>query len=163
VVRQQLCELVAGIVAVERLDRVADVHLVGQQSIGRDLEIRQVFGRGRLADDEQPGPEDVVLPQLAHRVVELRGGDRGAAGCLRAGTRVLGGHRCGGRRRQQERHGGDSAGPAGESGHVRVLPLVLRHLVEPQSTAVIYRDRMLNVFSRRIGFIAAGAGASIQP
>ena len=49
------------------LDRVADVDLVGEQPRLRRRQVRQVV---READDRQAGPGDVVLPELAHGVME---------------------------------------------------------------------------------------------
>ncbi len=56
-------QLVAGRLAVERLDRVADVGLVAQQPPDGGLRVRSV---GRQADDRQARPDDVVLPQASH-------------------------------------------------------------------------------------------------
>jgi hypothetical protein len=79
VVAQQVGELVGGVTPVERFERVADVGLVAQQPLGGRPEVRQV---GEEADDRHPGPDDVVLPQLAHLVaeLELRGEHDGPAG-----------------------------------------------------------------------------------
>ena len=69
VLAQQGGEAVAGGLTVVGLDRVADVGLVAKQpALGR-LEIGQSGGE---ADDRQPRPGDVVLPELSHRVVECR-------------------------------------------------------------------------------------------
>ena len=81
---QQRGELVAGVIAIEGLDGVADIDLVGEQAVGRGPDVRQVGGAGGGADDVQPGPGDVVLPQLAHRIVEGRAGEGRCAG-FRAG------------------------------------------------------------------------------
>ena len=67
VVVQQRGEPVARGSAVEGRDRVADVALVLQQPGRRGLEARRPVGEGH---DRQPGPRDVVLPELAHLVVE---------------------------------------------------------------------------------------------
>ena len=67
VLREQVGELVPRGLAVEGLDRVADVHLVLQQPVRRRLQIGQVGGE---ADDEQTRPGHVVDPQLTHPVVE---------------------------------------------------------------------------------------------
>ena len=67
VLLQQPRQLVAGGIAIERLDRIADIDLVAQKPrLGR-REIRQIAGE---ADDREPRPGDVVLPQLAHPVVQ---------------------------------------------------------------------------------------------
>src|SRR5262249_51351446 len=97
VVVQQRGEPVAGRLAVEGFDGVADLHLVAQQAGGGG---REAVGAVREGDDRQPRPGDVVLPELAHLVVEghlyrrARGGYRGVVvvlgGCRgrvgRAGT-----------------------------------------------------------------------------
>ena len=71
--------------AVVRLDRVADVDLVGQQARLGGLQIGQPAGE---ADDRQARPGDVVLPQLAHRVVEgeLARRQRMRRGCVTVGA-----------------------------------------------------------------------------
>jgi hypothetical protein len=98
VVREKLGQPIAGGLPVERLDRVADVDLVLQQSVECGLRRRRA---GRELDDEHPRPRDVVLPQLSHRVVEreLLGRDLlGGAPC-----RI-----CGHARSEAEaEHGGD--------------------------------------------------------
>ena len=64
---KQLGELRARGRAVVRPDRVADVRLVLQQArLGR----RQVGQAAGEADDRQARPGDVVLPELAHVVVQ---------------------------------------------------------------------------------------------
>ena len=67
VLLEQRCQAIAGGAAVVGLDRVADVDLIGQQPRLGGLQVRQAAGE---ADDRQARPGDVVLPQLAHRVVE---------------------------------------------------------------------------------------------
>jgi hypothetical protein len=57
----------AGGATVERLDRVADVLLVSEQALRGGGGVWQVGGG---ADDEQPRPRDVVLPETAHLVVQ---------------------------------------------------------------------------------------------
>ena len=67
VLLEQLGQLIACGLAVERLDRVADVDLIPQQStFGR----REVGIAAREADDRQARPGDVLLPQFPHAVVE---------------------------------------------------------------------------------------------
>jgi hypothetical protein len=80
VVLQQRGELLAGGVAVERLDRVAEIHLVLQETLGRRGLVREIT---EGAHDEEPGPGDVVLPQLAHvgpQVLRLRTSGDGQRG-----------------------------------------------------------------------------------
>jgi hypothetical protein len=62
-------EGVPGRLAVERLDRVANVGLILEQSAdGR----RRVRRAGREADDHEPRPGDVVLPEDAHVTAQGR-------------------------------------------------------------------------------------------
>jgi hypothetical protein len=76
----------AGGVTVERAERVPDVGLVGEESVGGGADVGQVAGLGRGAHDEQARPRDVVLPQLAHPVVEgLTGGGRAVERRARVG------------------------------------------------------------------------------
>src|SRR5262249_10199680 len=85
---QQRSQLCAGLIAVEGLDRVTDVDLVLQQS-GRGR--RESSGSVGERDDCQARPRHVVLPQFAHRVVELdlgrvvRGGEGTAVSAGRGG------------------------------------------------------------------------------
>ena len=64
---EELRELLAGLIAVVGLDRVADVGLVLQQPRDGGLQIGEVVHEG---DDRQPCPGDVVLPELSHLVLE---------------------------------------------------------------------------------------------
>jgi hypothetical protein len=64
---QELRQLRSGRAPVVRLDRVADVGLIGEQPVLCGLQIGQVRSE---ADDRQARPRDVVLPELAHSVVE---------------------------------------------------------------------------------------------
>ena len=84
--RSEPGQLVAGRLAVERLDRVADVGLVLEQPPDRRLRVGRVR---READDREPRPGDVVFPQLAHVVSkrELLSGDRAPRGMLSASVR----------------------------------------------------------------------------
>ena len=61
VLRSSPVSAFAGGLAVERLDRVADVGLVLQQPADRRLGVRATR---READDREPRPRDVVFPEL---------------------------------------------------------------------------------------------------
>jgi hypothetical protein len=62
-------EGVPGSLAVERLDRVADVDLVPQQAADRRL---RVWRSRRQADDREARPGDVILPEDAHVAAKSR-------------------------------------------------------------------------------------------
>ena len=64
---EELCELLAGLIAVVGLDRVADVGLVLHQPRDGGLQIGEIVDE---RDDRQPCPGDVVLPELSHLVLE---------------------------------------------------------------------------------------------
>ena len=74
VVTQERFELRSGLVAVEPGDGVADVGLVLQEPGGGGVGVGQV---GDGADDEQPRPGHVVLPEHADVPSELHGVDLG--------------------------------------------------------------------------------------
>jgi len=59
-------KLIAGSLAVIRLNGITDVHLILQQAIGCSCLIRRVRCG---ADNENSGPGNVILPKLSHRVV----------------------------------------------------------------------------------------------
>ena len=62
---------IPGCLAVEGLDRVAEVRLVSEQAADRRRRVRRP---ARQADDREPRPGDVVLPEDAHVGAELRRG-----------------------------------------------------------------------------------------
>src|SRR5262249_40093103 len=95
VLAEELSELRADRLAVEGLDGIADVGLVAEQP--RDGGAR--VGRIALeADDREPRPRDVVLPELAHVLPErdrlLRPQERRRTRhrMLRMGDRTRSGH-----------------------------------------------------------------------
>src|SRR6185436_18374623 len=73
-------ELVGRLAAVEVGDGVADVGLIAQQPVRVELRVRKT---ARHADDVEPGPRNVVLPEFTHIV--LKGALRVCPSAIRSG------------------------------------------------------------------------------
>jgi hypothetical protein len=64
---EQGSQLIAGLIAIERLDRIADVHLVLQQTLCSGISVWQA---GKGADDVDARPGNVIFPEFAHCLLE---------------------------------------------------------------------------------------------
>ena len=109
VLAQERCELLAGRGAVERLHRVAEVGLVPEEP--RDGLLRVGCVR-READDREPRPHDVLLPEPVHRAAERELTRRDSRVVVVRGDRAV---LVGGRRRGF-RLAGDQEGDGGRRG-----------------------------------------------
>jgi hypothetical protein len=64
VIAQQRCQLLARVLTVIRLDRIADIILIFQQAFGNGITVRQICQR---ADDVVACVGDMFFPQFSHR------------------------------------------------------------------------------------------------